>query len=417
MRLLFLFSLLSTSLTLSSQSFLYEDRVYVDHIRSVQFHLSDLVTSLPIVDLNSPARLRLAFDDILGGDIDYSYRIIHCDKDWSPSQLDESEYLDGFNNEEVQNSDYSLGTLLDYTHYELLLPNNDVRWRISGNYLLVITDEDADEVVLTRRFMVAERKVSLGLTVERAIQVANSYSNQELDITINNERFPISNPRGELFVSVLQNGRWDNAQHNLQPQFVVGDNIRFDQTRRCSFIAYNEFRGIDLRSLRSRGFGIASVEVSSDGIIMVSELQPRRRKQVYTDYPDLNGSYVIESLRDPNADVRAEYVDTYFALESADMIIDGEVYILGKFNDWQVQPNWVMDYDFDDGYYYGNGLLKQGYYDYQFAIRREDGSIDIEHFEGAHFSTNNDYQAIAYYRTPMARYDRIIAVGNVRSNF
>jgi len=299
-----------------AQDLKYEDEIYLEHIKSVQFHHAGLVTSIPIADLGSNAQLRLAFDDILGGDRDYTYKLIHCDKDWNPSQLDVSDYIDGFNDEEINTYDYSIGTKTDYTHYELNLPNDDVQWRISGNYLLVVTDDESDELAFSRRFMVVENKVVVDLNIERAIKAGEAYTNQEIELNILNERFPISNPQKEIYVSVMQNGRWDNMQTNIQPRFSVGKQIQFDRTRRIGFMGYNEFRGIDLRSLRSRGFGVNSVDVTDDEVVMVSTLERKRNRKVYSNLNDINGSYVIESKEYNEDDIRSEYVNTYFAVES-----------------------------------------------------------------------------------------------------
>jgi len=134
----------------SQDEIIYEDHVYLEHIKSVKFHHNRLITSYPIIDLNSGGRLILTFDDILGGDRDYTYKIIHCDKDWNPSDLTEMDYLTGFNDEEIRDYEYSLGTKVDYTNYSLALPNRECGWTISGNYLLVVTDDDSDEIAIEK---------------------------------------------------------------------------------------------------------------------------------------------------------------------------------------------------------------------------------------------------------------------------
>ena len=409
--------IMSASSSIMGQDLQYEDYVYLDHIRSVQFHHRGLPTSYPIVDLGTSGRLRLAFDDILGGDRDYSYRIVHCDKDWHPSILDESEYMDGFNNEEINYFEYSRGTRTNYTHYELSLPNDDVQWRISGNYLLVVTDDESEELALSRRFMVVENKVFVIANLDQALKAGEAFTNQEIELTINDERLPIGNPQRELYLTVLQNGRWDNAQTNIQPKFSIGHDIHFDRTSRIGFKGYNEFRGIDLRSLRTRGYGVNSVDVTDTEIIMVSELAKKRSRQIYSNYNDINGSYIIESKEYREDDIRSDYIRTFFAIESTNMLIDGQVYVVGKFTDWKLLPEWRMDYDFDKQYYYTDGLLKQGFYDFQFVVHRDDETIDIEHFEGSHYATNNSYNLLIYYRGLTGRYDRIIGAESLKSDF
>ena len=395
----------------------YEDHIYLDHIKSVQLTHRGLSTSLPIVDLGSSATLRLSFDDILGGDREYTYRLIHCDKDWQPSDLDESQYLDGFNDEEIREYDYSIGTRIDYTNYTLQLPNDDVRWRISGNYLLIVRDNESDELAFSRRFMVAEKQVIIDVEIKRALLASKSLTHQELLLSINNRNFPISNPQREIFVSAIQNGRWDIAQENIMPQFVIGDQIEFNRAERISFPAFNEFRGVDLRSLRARGFGVRNIEVTEEGIRMVIEKDRKRQGIIYSNVDDLNGNYIIQSLEYSQDHIRSDYIETSFAIENRDIILDGDVYLVGKFTDWKPTEEFRLKYDYDLQLYYGGGLLKQGYYDYQYVVLYDDETYDPGYFEGSNFATANNYTVLVYYRSLTGRYDRLIGVSSLFSEF
>src|SRR6476620_10023817 len=43
------------------------------------------------------------FDDLYGNEANYYYTITHCDYDWKPSQLAKAEYLNGFDDQRIQN--------------------------------------------------------------------------------------------------------------------------------------------------------------------------------------------------------------------------------------------------------------------------------------------------------------------------
>jgi len=401
----------------AQQEIIYEDHIYLDHIKSVQLSHQGLSTSMPIVDLGTGASLKLSFDDILGGDREYTYKLIHCDKDWNPSDLDESQYLDGFNDEEIREYEYSIGTRVDYTNYQLSLPNNDVNWRISGNYLLIVKDNDSDELAFSRRLMVAETEVIVDAEIKRALLASKSLTHQELLLSINNRNFPISNPQREIFVTAIQNGRWDIAQENITPQYVIGDQIEFNRAERISFPAFNEFRGVDLRSLRSRGFGVRNIEVTEDGIRMVVEKDRKRQGITYSSVNDLNGNYIIQSLEYSQDHIRSDYVETSFAIENRDIILDGDVYLIGKFTDWKPVEEFRLKYDYDLQLYYGGGLLKQGYYDYQYVVLYDDETYDPSYFEGSNFATVNDYTILVYYRSLTGRYDRLVGISTLISDF
>ena len=400
----------------TAQDLTTEERVYLENIRSIKFHHEGLFTSLPIIDLNSGGRLILTFDDVYGGDRVYTYKILHCDKDWNISSIDEMEYLDGFNDEEIRDYFYSIGTKLDYTHYRLELPNRDVSWRLSGNYILVVTDDDAGEVAFTRRFMVTEPSLKITTEVRKPVLASRVGTHQELSMVIDYKNFRLMSPQREIFVTILQNGRWDNALRNIQPRFATGDILRFDQTDRLTFAGSKEFRGIDLRSLRSRGFGVHSIDTYTDGYDVLLELDKSRDGQVAFDYEDLNGDYIIESLEDRDDDLTAEYVDAYFALSSPFPLVEGDVCVVGKFTDWVCADDQVMRYDVKNQVYYTSIMMKQGYYDYQYA-KVLDGQLDYEAFEGSHFSTRNEYTVLVYFRSFTERYDRLIGVQSIRSQF
>lgn len=415
----FLMLILSLTGMLQAQELRYEDHTYLEHIKSVQFSIEDLVTSEPIVDLTSPAKLTLSFDDILGGDRDYTYKIIHCSKDWQPSDITEMDYMVGFNDEEFEVFEYSTGTKIDYTNYKLTLPNDDTGWRLSGNYLLVVTDDESDEIALSRRFIVAESLVSIGATIERSVKTNRLSLNQDLQLTIDNTRYPISNPLNDIFVTIMQNGRWDNALYNLSPKFVVGNVLNFDRTNRPSFPAYNVFRGVDLRTIRSRGYGVHSIEIYEDEINVLLQLEKRRGNVIFQDYNDLNGGFIIENRESlsGNSDLTSEYVETIFTFDYSQRILDGDIYVIGPFTDWQLKDEFRLGYDAKNEIYAGGTLLKQGYYDYQYCIGYDDGTVDIEALEGGTFTTGNNYHIIVYHRDMGSRYDRVIGVTSVSSNF
>jgi len=63
------------------------NKVWVDNIRTVKFHVQGLPTSEPVVRLNSSTRLILRFDDVDLDVKDYVYSIQLHNRDWTLNEL------------------------------------------------------------------------------------------------------------------------------------------------------------------------------------------------------------------------------------------------------------------------------------------------------------------------------------------
>ena len=109
-------------------------------IKTVVFSGGSFNSQFPIIKMNQV--LSLSFDDVSGDENFYYYKIVHCDFDWKRSRLLKSEYLDGNDNNLIEDMESSYGTLQRYTNYKLSLPNNDMSFKISGNFKLEIFTSD-----------------------------------------------------------------------------------------------------------------------------------------------------------------------------------------------------------------------------------------------------------------------------------
>ncbi|NND16687.1 MAG: DUF5103 domain-containing protein, partial [Eudoraea sp.] len=117
----------------------------------------------PIVQLGE--ELYLEFDDLNASEDDYYYKIIHCDYDWTPSQLLKSQYLKGVDNQRIIDYLNSYSTLQPYSNYRLRIPNNNVSLKVSGNYVLEIYNSYND-MVFSRRFVVYKNLVGVGVSMK-----------------------------------------------------------------------------------------------------------------------------------------------------------------------------------------------------------------------------------------------------------
>ncbi|MEM9261176.1 MAG: type IX secretion system plug protein domain-containing protein, partial [Bacteroidota bacterium] len=122
--------LLLFSLGLSAQEdegLKFYDNTYVDNIKTVRLHIEGFPHSYPLIELGGNARLRLSFDDLSDEVRRYSYKFIHCDQDWQPSGLSPLEFNSGYSVDYLDEYDFSLRTLKEYVHYDLIFPNRNMK--------------------------------------------------------------------------------------------------------------------------------------------------------------------------------------------------------------------------------------------------------------------------------------------------
>lgn len=436
--LLLVFLLFSTtSLKAQDEELRYHDNVYLDNIKSVKFHPLGDPLAPPIVNIERTEVLVLYFDDLSVDDgiKNYTYEIVHCTKNWQPSNLNDTEYLDGFAENTVEEVANSFGTRVPYTHYRLYLPNEDISCTLSGNYLLKIyEDEDDKRLAITRRFMIYDRRVAVAAQQSGTAKVEKRNTHQEIDIVVTDKNEVVRYPQTELSAVVMQNFRTDNAITDLKPLFVNRASISFDYQDKIVFPAGNEFRFFDIRRLTSRGRGVAQLQTYGNGYEVDLIPGQKRVRKPYLTYLDANGQFVVgedntfglsSELRDSTGldqfdllniqeqndirdiHLRADYADVLFRLESAGEMQDAEVYVFGALTDWQLKPEYKMTYSEDAQVYYLNRLLKQGYYNYQYVVV-ENGEIDISVTEGNFYETRNEYAVLIYYRPFGSRYDQLI---------
>jgi hypothetical protein len=203
--------------------------------------------------------LMLEFDDLHTARENYYIRIVHCNRDWTRSDLQDLDFMSEFNELPVNNAEFSVDTYIPYIHYWINLP----AVKLPGNYLVVAyRGSDKNDIILSKRFMVYDTRVSF--ENERNLIGAGSIAslNQQINFTLSYKNLDIINPLENVNVVIRQNQRWDNMATDIKPSFVreIEKQLEyrfFDEAK--MFKGGNEFRFFDIRSLNSPGRNIASV--------------------------------------------------------------------------------------------------------------------------------------------------------------
>lgn len=392
--------------------------IYRKNIRTVILENRDSRLSSPIIRLRSDEKLRLSFDDLEGDYKVYNYSLIHCNADWQPSNLSSQEFIEGFTDNPINDYKYSFNTNIRYTHYKVDFPNNDFSIKVSGNYLLkVFEDNDPEKIVITRRFVVYEDRVEIRARIGTGVSSSGSRDHtQEVDFSIYHPNYDIYNPLGDLKVSVLQNDRWDNAKTSLKPVLIRHQELVYDHTQENAFEAGNEFRYFEFRSMKFRTEKVGRYEYINNEHHVYLNPEIRRGNIQHLTNPDLNGRFLIRNYDGSENETEAEYAWVHFNLSYPNPITNGNVYVLGGLTDWKYLPDFKMRYSYENEGYECKALLKQGYYNYHFAVLKDGSQYgDLTLLEGNHYETENDYIIIAYHRQPGTSHDRVIGLTKINS--
>lgn len=386
------------------------DHVFKDNIRSVLIYKEGWELSYPVIDLNSASLLVLSFDDMDADAKDFSYTFIHCDADWKPSAISPSDYLDGFAENKISNPQPSFNTTCKYSHYSITFPNEDVTFRISGNYIVkVYMNFDQNEIVFTKRFFVVESKVSIDATVKQAVMSDFRKTAHEVDFIVNKQNYKINDVYSEIKVTLLQNMRWDNAITTLKPVYVKDETLVYDFDEENVFLAGGEFRYFDIKTLRLNAEKVDQISFIKS-LYHVKLLDDEKRTiKTYQYHKDLNGKYLVKTQDGQNSEVDADYAIVYFTLPCDVPFAGGNLYVTGNLANWEFTEYNQMKYNFERKQYESVLQLKQGYYNYQYLFLKDgEQKADVSAVEGSHYETENDYLIFVYHKDFSNRYDKLI---------
>jgi hypothetical protein len=395
------FSLLFISLFLTSNTYAQPtleiiDKSYEPQIKTVQLYPSfdgtrDYLQSpaAPIENQN----LVLEFDDLQDNRNNYYVKLIHCNYDWTQSTLRDLDFLENFNENPITDYAFSINTHTRYIHYRYAVPPV----KIPGNYLLIAYRDSPSEIILSKRMMIYQNQVNMTKDNLMAGSGNLSTKKQQFNFDIDYSNIEILNPLETVHVVIRQNQRWDQAKFNVPPSFFREPSSRMEYRFFNSdqqFDGGNEFRFVDFRSINFPGQNTGKINKAVKPHELSVALDEQRSQQVYSQYADLNGNFLIENLDVGEADLTGNYVYTQFLLKSPQKI-NGEVYLVGRFNDYVRSEENRMHYN-PVGYYESRQFLKQGFYSYLYEV--VSNKVSPTEIEGSYFQTENVYEVLIYNR-------------------
>lgn len=402
----------------AQKQLLYQDAVYEPHIRSVQLHLPDSPLNFPILRLGEPSQILLGFDELVTEQAnlsDFWIEAVHCDADWRPTGTLPLEFLNGISTDRIYDYNRSVNTHIPYVHYAYRFPAEGTTFTKSGNYLLkVFRGGNENDLVLSRRFVVAGRKTRIELPFEprSSFNFRNKDRSTAFSVLLNGKIGNALDLRQELQVKVVRNFHWEDA---VQLQPISFDEQRFDFTfyPNNEFEGGHEFRRVDLRPRGATGTVIDAVE-DRDSITFVRlETDQLRRRNSFETYADLNGQFVTGTRNDPSAHFDEDYVLVHFSLERNTELPNARVFVTGAFSNGLPEEDNEMTYNAVRRRYETELLLKAGIHDYKYQAVDERGRLQTDLLEPQSGVTENFYTILVYWKPFGARGAELIAVRNL----
>lgn len=391
-------------------------QVFDKLIHSLQVHVADQLMSIPCIEAGSDQQIEISFDALSPQAVRYAYSIVHCNADWTPSTLSQIEYLDGFQGIPIDDFANSMTTTVEYVNYQFRLPNEEVHFKVSGNYAVRVYPEDEpDQTAFVACFSIVEPLVSISGQIRGNTDIDTNAGHQQVDFSIWQKRFPITHPQSDLKIRVTQNNRTDNVVTDLVPTLISNDQIDYTNNRKLIFEAGNEFRRMEFLSTKYNGMHVEGISFHNPYYHLDLQTDRSRQMVTYQYDQDQDGRYFIHCSGCDDPDLEADYFVVHFALAS-DPLPPGKLYIAGELTQQQFSEPYEMHYNPESQRYEHYLMLKQGNYNYQYLFV-PDGETKGRTVltEGDFYQTENEYTIYVYYRPIGARFDRLIGVSTLKN--
>ena len=379
--------------------------------------------------------LEISFDEMSHDVHQYSYRVVHCNRDWTESNISSYEYVDGFTTADIVDYEHSMNTQQAYTHYSFAFPNEDMQLKASGNYVVQIyEDGDQEQVVAEVCFRVVEPLVGIEANIRANTDIELSGRYQQLDVDVQTKALNLRDA-GDVKLVVEQNGRSDNRVVLEKPTFVEPNRLRYVNQKSLIFEGGNEYRHFDIYSSYYAGNHVDRVRYTQGeyhALLEVDDVRGTKNKYAgreglpYVTERDANGQWLVNCEKTDYVDTEAEYMWVHFYLPVQHPLMNVNVFVGGDLFYNQYTAENLMQYDVDQKCYFARAYLKQGGYNYMYyAVSVEDRwqtrdsrvEVTTLPLEGSHWQTENEYQVFVYYKEIGGRYDRLVAYQRVNIKF
>ncbi|MFL2608464.1 MAG: type IX secretion system plug protein domain-containing protein [Flavobacteriaceae bacterium] len=346
--------------------------------------------------------INISFDILGGKKSDYYYQVTHCDYQWNPSKISKLEYIDGFDDIRITNYVFSKNTFQSFTNFSFQIPNENLKIKIDGNYVIKIFDENYNEI-FERKIIILNNLTNGLVNITRSKEILDSSYSQNIQALFSNTNNIIFNNNSDYKLAVIKNNNLNSSKYFSSPRLQTGSKIIYDNIK---FKGGSEYLYFDSKNILSTSNEIKQVNFKN---IYNTILYDDYEEPIYTLQPDINGTYIINANCSEKKTC-ADYTNVKFNLRT-NKNYASDIYLIGEFNGHEISEQYKMK-KYDGNFYSANLILKQGIYNYKYVFKTNSGFEDLSNF----WQTENNYKAILYEKKITDRYYKIIGYGEKNSN-
>ena len=375
-------------------------------VHTIQLYRTGEEISLPVISLRSGSTLSLEFD-ILGDAgtqaLDVSFRRIATG---DGADLVPSEYLRGFDRDQIFDADPSGNTAVRYVHYDYAFPNASVGFLMGGVYALTVSTSDGAPL-FERTFFVSEDRVDADLLFGTRLAESGAVAPAIQPSARLRPRGDLAGEDAYRFtVCFLRDGDVSNLRCAPEPTLAELAVYGFYLPRDRAFQPLPPTFQLDLGVLGvSRD--IVEADIVAEPPTALLELDYAAFGGEVLDPTLLSASRIDSGFRDAGeGDGDAEYVDVTFRyVPQGERELPGGVYVRGGFTDLRRSPRsrltWVPEFK----RYEGTLLVKQGVYAYDYVAPRAPANR-----QAVALGQPSVYTALVFYRDLTRFADRLVGV-------
>jgi len=358
----------------------------------------------PVFNLSD--KIFFSFDDLNTKKSSFYYKINHYDFEWKPSKILKSEYIDGYDDNLIESFDNSYNTLIDYTNYQISIPNKDLKLKISGNYSISIHSENGD-FLFEKKFSVLNKMISTNIKIKKSSDLEKIDSHQNIDISVRCDNCNKFNGNSsDLKLVVVKNNNLNNFRVIEKPDYFLNNTLIY---RDISFEGGNEFLNFDSSKINSTNVKVYKTELN-DFYEIYLRTDIDRTDSFYQYNPDVNGSFVINKNFN-NPEIENDYSLVKFSFKPDRIDKKNRVFIIGEFNDYKITNKYELK--LNNNIYKGEFKFKQGFYNYKYLSLETDGRI--KKYSGNFWETQNIYIALLYHKKLTEKYYKLISISETSS--